>query len=162
MKCAACLVPYEKTYWSKSERDNHQGKQQTKLVCKACRAMGHNPDDVEKYTCQRCKVQYGWKKFPSEQMKNLKYHHRPKLECQMCTFEVAKKVSELQRKLKQSKRVCKCFCPLHTEKCPLAICYFQERRWPGSDGYISETDRNFLDKLNPQPAWWRKAWGRRK
>ena len=106
--------------------------------------MGHNPDDVEKYTCHQCKVQYGWKKFLGKQMCNFKYEHRLKLECQMCTFEVAKKVSELQLKLKQSKRVCKCFCLLHTENANQQYVIFKKGVGPVAMGIFPKLTAIFL------------------
>ena len=61
----------------------------------------------------------------------------------------------------KSKRFCKCHCPIHKDKCPLTPCIFGEKRWPGSDGYITEAEKKFLDSLNPRPTWWTKAWGKR-
>ena len=47
------------------------------------------------------------------------------------------------------------------QSCPLSPCYFNEGRWPGSDGCITEDEKEFLEKLDPTPGWWQKAWGRR-
>ena len=82
------------------------------------------------------------------------------MECNECVKKLTEKLRGLQRDLKPSKVKCKCFCPIHREKCPLTPVYYGQRRWPGCDGNISEADRDFLNALNPQPAWWRKAWGR--
>ena len=35
-----------------------------------------------------------------------------------------------------------------------------EKRWPGSDGYITSEECLFLDKLAPEPSWWKKARGK--
>ena len=51
-------------------------------------------------------------------------------------------------------------CPFHKARCPLTLCIFGERRWPGSDGFITVDDKNFLDSLTPKPVWWLRAWGR--
>ena len=98
--------------------------------------------------------------FDAEMLKHYKYHSRSKLECKECTAALEKKVKELRGKVKDSNRKCKCFCPIHQLKCPLAPVVYHEKRWPGSDTGITAEERRFLDNLNPQPAWWRKAWGR--
>ena len=82
------------------------------------------------------------------------------MECKECAQRVAQRVKGLQKELRSSKVRCKCFCPIHREKCPLAPVYHGQRRWPGRDANASAADRDFLNGLNPQPEWWRKAWGR--
>ena len=159
LKCAACNVMYEKSYWSNTERKNHPRTQATKLVCKSCRQNGYNPDDVKEYTCQVCNQQYGWKKFDSQMISHFKYNAQPKLQCKECVSQLTEKLKNLHSALKKSKRNCTCKCLFHKEKCPLAPCYHGETRWPGSDGRITAEERQFLDKLNPQPHWWAKAWG---
>ena len=94
-------------------------------------------------------------------LKHFEHHHKPKLVCKECTQNEAKLVKELHMKLRKSKRQCNCFLPLHKERCPLAPCYHGERRWPGSDGYISINDRDFLNSLKPPPDWWKKALGQK-
>ena len=138
-----------------------------KLVCKTCRTEGYNPDDLETYTCTRCHRSSGWKLFDPGQMKNYKYHQQPKLQCKGCVCLVNTRMKCLQERIKESKRICKCHCSIHKDKCPLSPCLYNERRWPGSDvcpktrkQYISADDRAFLDGLNPKPAWWRKAGGK--
>jgi len=120
--------------------------------------MGYHPDDVNAYRCQTCKVEYGGKKFDDIQLSHHKHHGRAKLECKQCVKDVVEKVKWLQGRLKGSKVRCNCGCPIHREKCPLTPVYYGHRRWPGSDGHISEEDRDFLNGLNPQPDWWKKAW----
>ena len=82
------------------------------------------------------------------------------MECNECVQRLAQRVKSLQKELRSSKVRCKCFCPIHREKCPLAPVYHGQRRWPGCDVNVSAADRDFLNGLNPQPEWWRKAWGR--
>ena len=74
-----------------------------------------------------------------------------------CTKESDDKQTFLQQAFKRSKIYCKCGCPIHREKCPLVPRYAGERRWPGCDGCISAEDCTFLNQLQPQPEWWRKA-----
>ena len=65
LQCAACLVAFDKKYWSKTERDSYERKdRRTLLVCKSCRdSRGYTPDDVKTYTCQHCHDKGGWKLF---------------------------------------------------------------------------------------------------
>ena len=146
---------------SENERSHYESNKRTLLVCKTCRdSRGYTPDDLKTYTCQQCHDKGGWKLFDKELMHNMKSHGTKKLLCNLCVAQVKGKTQELHRKFKSSKRFCKCFCPIHRQSCPLSPCYFNEQRWPGSDGWISAEDKDFLDKLNPEPAWWQKAWGR--
>ena len=115
---------------------------------------------METYACQNCKCEFGAKKFDATLLHHYRHHSRQKLECKECAAAAEKRVKELRGKLKGSKRICKCFCPIHQLKCPLTPVVYNEKRWPGSDTGITAEDRSFLDGLNPQPAWWRKAWGR--
>ena len=146
---------------SKTERDHYEGKQGTLLVCKVCRDSGYTPDDVKTFTCEQCQDKGGFKVFDKDLLLHVKYHGRKKLLCKLCVSQVTRKTDELQHKFKSSKRYCKCFCPMHRQSCPLSPCYFNERRWPGSDGCITEDEKEFLEKLDPTPGWWQKAWGRR-
>ena len=163
LRCGACKQLYNQNSWSRKERENHK-QRQTTLVCKPCRDLGYHPDDVETYACRICKCEFGAKKFDANMLSNYKYNSQPKIECKECTATAERRVKELRGKLKGSKRICKCFCPIHQWsekfKCPLAPVVYHEKRWPGSDTGITAEDRKFLDGLNPQPAWWRKAWGR--
>ena len=130
-------------------------------MCKACRAQGFHPDDLETYTCQTCACKFGAHKFNRDLLKNYKYHERPKkLQCMQCVANAEERVRQLQKQLQKSKRKCNCHSRIHQEKCPLTPVIFGEKRWPGSDGAISADDRKFLDELRPTPAWWSKAWGR--
>ena len=159
LRCGACKTAYELTYWSKNERGHHN-QQGTPLVCKACRSLGHHPADMASYTCQTCKCELGAKKFDQILLKHYKHHDRQKLECKQCAADCKERVRDLQRKLRTSKRVCKCHSLFHSQTCPLFPAIYGEKRWPGSDGAISHRDRQFLDALNPRPSWWSKAWGR--
>lgn len=76
-------------------------------------------------------------KIDSFMLNNFEHHHQPKLVCKDCTRNEARLVKELHIKLTKSRRQCNCFLPVHKERCPVAPCYHGERRWPGSDGYIS-------------------------
>ena len=155
-----CIRDSPKTYWSATERNNaHQ--QSSRLVCKVCRARGCTAHDVSLYTCNICDKALGAKQFGTNILDDFKNHGRSKLVCNSCVAITTAKEKALKAQLQKSKRVCKCLCPIHKEKCPLAPVCYGERRWPGSDGYISKEDREFLDKLNPRPQWWSRAWGRR-
>ena len=96
----------------------------------------------------------------AKSLQNFKSHGRPTLTCSNCVTAQKTRVKSLQSKLRRSKRRCKCFCLFHKALCPLTPCIYGERRWPGSDGFISLDDKIFLDSLNPKPLWWLKAWGR--
>ena len=160
IKCDACKIPYPKTYWPPKERYNNQ-QTDAHLVCKECRDRGCTATDVTLYECQVCKEKLGMKRFGVDALKHFKYHGRTKLQCNTCVAAVARRVQELQAELRKSKRICRCFCLLHKERCPLSPSYAGEKRWPGSDGFISAADRQFLDGLRPWPKWWSKGWGRK-
>ena len=166
LRCAACKVAFPRTAWTKKERDNYECRNErekpTALVCKGCRKAGYTPDDVETYTCQHCHKKEGCKSFDPELIHHRKTHGRQKMICNTCIPKLATRTKELQAKLRKSKRVCNCFCPIHKDRCPLTPCHSNDRRWPGNDGYISAADREFLDNLNPQPEWWTRAKGGRK
>ena len=157
LRCGACKTLFDEKSWKKKERENHRHRGST-LVCQACRSLGYHPDDVNTYRCQRCKLEYGGKQFDEGQLKNYNTHGRAKLDCKQCVKNVAEKVKWLQAQFKGSKVRCNCGCYMHPESCPLHPVYYGHRRWPGCDGHISKEDRDFLDGLNPQPNWWRRAW----
>ena len=129
-------------------------------MCKACRAQGFHPRDLETYTCQTCACRFGAQKFDRDLLHNYKHHDRKKLQCMRCAAGAEERVRQLRKQLQKSKRTCKCQCRIHQEKCPLTPVIFWGKRWPGTHGAISADDRKFLDELNPLPAWWNKAWGR--
>ena len=139
----------------------HMQKQRgTKLVCEACKKNGVIPTDLELYTCQDCQHRLGNKHFNKGLLKDYKYHGRKRLVCMTCTEISAQRGKLLQSRFKASKVYCKCFCPMHRDRCPL-VRVSPKPRWPGCDGYISEEDMKFLNSLVPRPAWWSKAWGRK-
>ena len=117
--------------------------------------------DAQRETLPYTHANLGIKKYNA---KVIYYHNRTKkgsLACLECTEERKARVNHLRKQLQSSKRVCKCYCPIHTRLCPLTPCYHNERRWPGSDkkypnseeSFISNEDRVFLDSLQPQPDW---------
>ena len=139
LQCAACLVAFDKKYWSKAERDSYERKG-TLLVCKSCRdSRGYTPDDVKTYTCQQCQDKGGFKLFDKELMHNVKSHGRKKLLCKLCVA----KTERLRQKFRSSKRFCKCFCPIHRQSCPLSPCYFNERADQAATGVLQKTKKNF-------------------
>ena len=114
-----------------------------------------------------CKKSWGYLKYDRHMRNNFKDHGRSRIVCTTCTKETDEKVKLLRKRFKLSKRWCKCNCPIHQEKCPLAPVYYKEKRWPGSDiatdgqMYITEADYRFLEALKPRPDWWSKALGKR-
>ena len=159
IKCSACKTGYQKTYWSKADR-NHAQQRKDALLCTECRAKGCTKYDTDLYQCTTCLKQLGVGRFDQKSMDNFKNLERRTLTCKECTAAKTAREKTLHAQLRQSKRICKCQCRFHKERCPLSPCCYGERRWPGSDGHISEDDRLFLDNLRPIPAWWLKAWGR--
>ena len=105
----------------------------------------------------RVEKRKGCKRFDSEQLHNHRHHERSKLDCLQCRQENAEREKILHSKFKQSKWFCKCGNPIHSEKCPLATMFYDKRRWPGGDGYITAEDNVFLSNLNPRPKWWADA-----
>ena len=137
IKCdvPACKTPYPKTYWSANER-KHKQQRGTLLVCKSCRARGCTADDLEMYPCQTCKEMLGTKRFGKDLLKDHKYHGKQKLQCSACMAVETARVKELQVQFRKSKVFCKCFRPLHAERCPLSPSYYGQSKWPGSDGHV--------------------------
>ena len=155
--CDACKTRYPKTAWPVQVLKN-QKKQGSTIVCSSCKEQGRTADDINLYTCQRCHLDLGSKRFEIVLLEHFKHHGRQKLICLACTREEDKRERLLHFQFRGSKIFCKCGCPIHRERCPLSPCYFGERRWPGCDGIISAEDRLFLDEIRPAPDWWRKAW----
>ena len=129
------------------------------LVCKECRALGKRPHDVSFYFCHACKSKLGWAKFDDKALRNAK-SKQLNLTCKECWGRRDGRLKISYQRLRQSRMVCRCFCPIHREKCPMSLIYYGEKRWPGADGYISWFDYAFLNSLNPAPKWWTRAWGR--
>ena len=159
--CDACKKRFPKASWSKKELDNRKD-QGSKLVCRICRDSGRTADEIDLYPCHLCNKDWGAKRFDKRMLNNYKYHEgQNKLICLACV-ELARQEENKLRSQKKSKVCCKCFCPTHRENYPLAPRYLHEKRWPDCDGCFSEGEKKFLDRLNPQPAWWSNAWGRKR
>ena len=96
-----------------------QRQRDTKLVCEACKKNGVIPTDLQLYTCQDCQHQLGNKKFNKQMLKDYKYHGRKRLVCTKCNEISAQRGKLLQSRFRASKVYCKCFCPMHRDRCPL-------------------------------------------
>ena len=122
-------------------------------------------EEPELYTCTTCSALVGAAKLDMISLKNFRDRGRRTLTCRKCVDAKNARIKMLHDKAafgkpKGSQRYCKCKCFVHQERCPLTPVIYGERRWPGSDGYISADERAFLDSLQPRPQWWLKAWGR--
>ena len=159
LKCGACNIGYDKTHWTANQVKHHVNRG-TILVCQKCSEKGCTTTDTRLYTCSACHETYGSKFFGRQDKYHSNEHHNKKLLCTKCQTESHMKVRHLKHKMTQSQRRCKCYCPIHQDRCPLSPFVYGDRRWPGSDGYISATEREWLDKLKPVPDWWSRAWGR--
>ena len=84
IRCSSCKTAYEKEYWSKSERQNHFSYLQTKLVCKACRAKGFTPWNLQAYRCQKCTGKFGVNRFDKIKLTNFQHRRRKTLLCLQC------------------------------------------------------------------------------
>ena len=71
-------------YWPKVQRKNHFSSQRTKLVCKACRAQGFHPADLETYTCQTCACEFGGHNFDQDLLGDYKNRSRKRPRRLMC------------------------------------------------------------------------------
>ena len=154
VQCAACLKSFGRSEWTTKQWSNRNDHT---VVCKACVAEGCTASNPQYYTCKKCGKKKGCKKFDIEQLKNHMHRERSKLDCLQCRQENADREKTLHAKFKQSKWFCKCGNPIHSEKCPLATMFYDKRRWPGGDGYITAEDNVFLSNLNPRPKWWADA-----
>ena len=83
-RCSSCKTRYELKYWSKQELKNHASCLHTKLVCKACRAQGFTPWNLEAYTCQECACKFGANRFSKTKLYDFNSHRRDKLHCLQC------------------------------------------------------------------------------
>ena len=157
---AECDAILNKSAVSAREWKYKQEKPDSYLLCSNCRAKGLSKKDNKLYQCTNCKEMLGCKYFDAPQLYDTKRGRQTKVQCKTCTDGIATRLKHLEAALKKSKRRCTCYQLLHAAKCPLSPCYFGERRWAGSDGYITLEDSQFLNSRTPQPKWWRKANGR--
>ena len=86
LRCSKCKVACEDACWTQSQRRLHR-ERHTKLVCKACRAQGFHPRNLEAYTCQTCKGNLGTSRFNQVLLKNYKQRHYVRLECIQCVAQ---------------------------------------------------------------------------
>ena len=156
VQCKGCESWWDKNTVSKEDWDYKS--RYGSWLCKICKDKGCSKQDATLYECTECRKELGRKRFDSKMMEN-HAARGSRLECQECTTSITKRLRDLEVGLKKSKRVCKCHEVLHEAKCPLTPCYAGELRWPGSDGYISREDRDFLNARKPRPKWWWRAWG---
>ena len=103
-------------WWDVPKAD---AKRRDKLLCRQCTELGRTKNDCKLYTCDNCKEDKGRLHFKAQIVKNYKKERRATLECAKCEIVTAKRVRRLQKALRQSKRVCNCFKPLHRRTCPL-------------------------------------------
>ena len=149
--------PMRKHIWSTNVKSDAKRKA-TCLVCTTCYAKGCTARDPALYACRICSEELGSTKFNGVSLKHFKYNAQRQLACKTCEETEAGRLKGLQKELRKSKAFCNCSCQMHTERCHLSPRFCGERRWFGSDGFITPDDRKFLDQLNPRPVWWSKAW----
>ena len=141
LQCAACQKNFTKTEWTPNQL-KHANR-----VCKTCMANGYTTYNPQYYTCRTCGKRKGCKHFDRHGLKRHELHGSTKLECLQCCTESATREKTLHAKFKQSKQYCKCGNPIHSEKCPLATMFYDKRRWPGGDGYITAQDSVFFYRV---------------
>ena len=90
LRCSKCKTAYEDACWTRVQRQNHRA-QHTSLVCKACRAQGFHPRNLEAYACQTCRSNFGSKRFNKVMLHNYKQRPGAKLECMQCFAHKTKK-----------------------------------------------------------------------
>ena len=156
-----CVAILDKSSVSAREWKYKTAHPHSYLLCNNCKAMGLSKKDNTVYQCTSCKEMLGEKRFDPDQLQEFKRKRTTKLDCKICIDGIATRLKHLEAALKKSKRRCTCYQLLHAAKCPLSPCYFGERRWPGSDGYITLEDSQFLNSRTPPPKWWRQATGRK-
>ena len=90
LRCTKCKVAYDDACWTKYQRQNHREKQ-VKVVCKACRAQGFHPKNLDAYTCQTCKGNFGTLRFNKVLLQNSKQRSSVRLRCMQCIAQEAEK-----------------------------------------------------------------------
>ena len=159
-KCDGCGLLMEKSAVKKRDLKYKAEHPKSKLLCAKCIATGFTKHDTATYECTGCGQKKGRTAFAGKALRNWLQNKNNKLKCSDCAKKIAVRLKELEKKLKKSKRICNCYQLLHANKCPLTPCRFGERRWPGSDGYISHVEMQFLNSRRPPPQWWTRACGR--
>ena len=71
LRCSKCQEAFRNAYWTRYERRQHLAGSSI-LVCKACRAQGFRPWNLETFTCQACKSNIGMSKFTYAQRRRYK------------------------------------------------------------------------------------------
>ena len=156
-----CVAILDKSSVSAREWKYKKRHPHSFLLCNNCKAKGLSKKDNNVYQCTNCKNMFGCKRFDPDQLRKVKRGKQNKLECKICIDGIATRLKHLEAALKKSKRRCTCYQLLHAAKCRLSPCNFGKRRWPGSDGYITLEDSQFLNSRTPPPKWWRQAIGRK-
>ena len=84
LRCSKCHVAYDSSHWTAHERSaNKTGS--TNIVCKGCRAQGFRPHNVEAYSCQVCKGNFGSLKFDTVQLMHFRTRGTTPLVCKDCS-----------------------------------------------------------------------------
>ena len=92
-------------------------------------------------------------KFKYQELKNRKSRGNP-VKCVQCSEGMAREQSIEDERRKQIRRLlsmkdawkCTCKSSIHQEKCQLYPTHAGERRWPGKNKGVSESDLEFLAK----------------
>ena len=87
IRCSKCNVAYDDACWTRNELLNYRSGK-TKIVCKACRAKGFRPHNLEAYPCQECKGNFGTRRFNNAQLVRFRRKRKTHLVCTGCQTSV--------------------------------------------------------------------------
>ena len=157
--CSGCKVLCRRSEYTVDALKRYSASDgEASILCPKCLGKGCTYHDPALYECTVCHAMYGRRRFDASQLKN-KRGGRPNapLRCDECRRKDERRLQELKSKVYRSSIRCRCRRPIHSEKCPMHATMFGERRWPGKDEGVTESDVAFLEASRPQ--WWVKRKG---
>ena len=152
--CGACQQSVRISIFNKKQMNNYRTLGRN-LICPSCVAKGCTSRTIRLNPCSSCKELKGIEKFNKTQWHNYEKDQKT-LICTDCAERNLSKLKHLRPLVQKSKLKCKCNNRIdHGERCPLFGTSVGDRRWPGKDTGVSDTDQKFLH--DQKPDWWCRA-----
>ena len=129
-------------------------RNQQRVVCNACKALGCSGKDPQLYSCTRsCGQRKGSKYFDSKQLLAYKHGSGRRLICNVCVVADGAREARLKALMISNKRK-RCTCRQllqHSERCPMHPRKYGEKPYPGMD-VMSRADSEWLAEKLRQNA----------